>query len=51
MAVASPYIKATAKEAKPFIKKGQIIVNVSKGLKNQLKNFIKLLEIYCLKRM
>ncbi|TAH72197.1 MAG: NAD(P)H-dependent glycerol-3-phosphate dehydrogenase [Anaerolineaceae bacterium] len=34
MAVASPYIRVTAKEAAPFIKDGQIIVNVSKGLEN-----------------
>lgn len=34
MAVASPYIRATAKEVAPFIKEGQIIVNVSKGLEN-----------------
>ncbi|HHT88376.1 MAG TPA: NAD(P)H-dependent glycerol-3-phosphate dehydrogenase [Clostridiales bacterium] len=34
MAVASPYIRVTAKEASPFIKEGQIIVNVSKGLEN-----------------
>ena len=31
-AVASPYVRATAKEAAPFIKKGQIIVNVGKGI-------------------
>jgi len=35
MAVASPYIRATAKEVAPFIKEGQIIVNVSKGLENR----------------
>ena len=34
MAVASPYIRATAKEVAPFIKEGQILVNVSKGLEN-----------------
>lgn len=34
MAVASPYIRATAHEASPFIKQGQIIVNVSKGLED-----------------
>lgn len=34
MAVASPYIRATAKEASPYIREGQIIVNVSKGLEN-----------------
>lgn len=32
MAVASPFIRMTAKEAAPYIKEGQIIVNVSKGL-------------------
>lgn len=31
-AVASPYVRSTAKQAKPFIKKGQIIVNVAKGI-------------------
>ncbi|MBE5960254.1 MAG: NAD(P)-dependent glycerol-3-phosphate dehydrogenase [Lachnospiraceae bacterium] len=31
-AVASPYVRATAKEAAPFVKKGQIIVNVGKGI-------------------
>ena len=31
-AVASPYVRATAKEAKPFIPEGQIIVNVAKGI-------------------
>lgn len=35
MAVASPYIRVTSKEAAPYIKKeGQIIVNVSKGLES-----------------
>lgn len=34
MVVASPYIRVTSKEAAPYIKKGQIIVNVSKGLEN-----------------
>ncbi|MBH1942415.1 NAD(P)H-dependent glycerol-3-phosphate dehydrogenase [Mobilitalea sibirica] len=34
MAVASPYIRATANAAKPYIKQGQIIVNVSKGLED-----------------
>lgn len=34
MAVASPYIRVTAKEASQFFKEGQIIVNVSKGLEN-----------------
>lgn len=30
--VASPYVRSTAKLAKPFIKEGQIIVNVAKGI-------------------
>lgn len=34
MAVASPYIRATAHEASPYIRKGQILVNVSKGLED-----------------
>lgn len=34
MAVASPYIRSTANIAKPFIKKGQILVNVSKGIED-----------------
>ncbi len=34
MAVASPYIRQTAAAAKPFIKEGQIIVNVSKGIED-----------------
>lgn len=34
MAVASPYIRATSKEATPYIKERQVIVNVSKGLEN-----------------
>lgn len=34
MAVASPYVRAIAKEACPYIKEGQIIVNVSKGIEN-----------------
>jgi len=35
MAVASPYIRQTAKAASPFIKNGQIIVNVSKGIEDK----------------
>ncbi|HBY72558.1 MAG TPA: NAD(P)H-dependent glycerol-3-phosphate dehydrogenase [Lachnospiraceae bacterium] len=35
MAVASPYIRQTAKEAAPFIRKGQILVNVSKGIEDR----------------
>lgn len=34
MSVASPYIRATAHSARPFIKDGQIIVNVSKGIED-----------------
>jgi len=34
MAVASPYIRQTAKEASPYIKEGQILVNVSKGIED-----------------
>ena len=34
MAVASPYIRETAHDASPYIKDGQVIVNVSKGLEN-----------------
>lgn len=34
MAVASPYVRATSKEASPLIKEGQIIVNVSKGIED-----------------
>lgn len=31
-AIPSPFVRETAKDAKPFIKKGQIIVNVGKGI-------------------
>ncbi len=31
-AVASPYVRQTAKKAKPYIKEGQIVVNVGKGI-------------------
>lgn len=34
MAVASPYIRSTAHLASPFVKDGQIIVNVSKGIED-----------------
>lgn len=34
MAVASPYIRSTAHLASPFVKEGQIIVNVSKGIED-----------------
>lgn len=33
--VASPYIRMTAKKASPYIKKGQIIVNVAKGIEEK----------------
>lgn len=32
--VASPFVRTTAQEAKPFIKDGQIIVNVGKGIED-----------------
>ncbi len=32
MAVASPYVRATAHDMKPFIKEGQVIVDVAKGI-------------------
>ncbi|BBF42216.1 glycerol-3-phosphate dehydrogenase [NAD(P)+] [Lachnospiraceae bacterium KM106-2] len=32
IAVASPYVRTTAREMKPFVKDGQIIVNVAKGI-------------------
>lgn len=35
MAVASPYIRSTAQEASQYIKEGQIIVNVSKGIEDK----------------
>lgn len=31
-AVASPYVRQTAKKARPYIKEGQIVVNVGKGI-------------------
>ncbi len=34
MAVASPYVRATAHIAAPYIKEGQIVVNVSKGIED-----------------
>ncbi len=34
MAVASPYIRSTSKLASPFVKEGQKIVNVSKGIED-----------------
>lgn len=36
LAVASPYTRSTAKMIAPFVKEGQIIVNVAKGLRNIL---------------
>ena len=33
--VASPYVRQTAKNASPFIAKGQMIVNVAKGIENE----------------
>lgn len=33
--VASPFVRATAHEAKPFIREGQIIVNVGKGIEEE----------------
>lgn len=33
-AVASPYVRETAKEAAPYIPEGKIIVNVAKGIEN-----------------
>jgi glycerol-3-phosphate dehydrogenase (NAD(P)+) len=35
MAVASPYIRSTSHIANPYIKEGQIIVNVSKGIEDK----------------
>ncbi|NLL01370.1 MAG: NAD(P)H-dependent glycerol-3-phosphate dehydrogenase [Clostridiales bacterium] len=35
MAVASPYTRVISKEAAPYIKEGQIIINVSKGLEEK----------------
>lgn len=34
MAVASPFIRSTAKLASPYIKDGQVLVNVSKGIED-----------------
>lgn len=34
MSVASPYVRETSHEACPYIKDGQVVVNVSKGLEN-----------------
>ncbi|MBQ1687658.1 MAG: NAD(P)-dependent glycerol-3-phosphate dehydrogenase [Lachnospiraceae bacterium] len=35
LSVASPYVRSTAKQASPFIKDGQIIVNVGKGIEEE----------------
>ncbi len=37
-AVASPFVRQTAKNAKPFIKDGQLIVNVGKGIETDTFN-------------
>lgn len=42
-AVASPYVRSTAKLARPFIKEGQVIVNVAKGIEE--KTLLTLTEI------
>lgn len=43
--VASPFVRATAKEAKPYIKPNQIIVNVGKGIEeNTLMTLCEILE-------
>lgn len=34
LSVASPYVRSTAKEACPYIKQGQILVNVGKGIED-----------------
>jgi glycerol-3-phosphate dehydrogenase (NAD(P)+) len=45
MAVASPYIRQTAKDASPFIRQGQIMVNVAKGIEDKTLNTLsKVLE-------
>jgi len=35
MAVPSPFVRSTAKSAAPFVKEGQIIVSVSKGIEDE----------------
>lgn len=43
--VASPFVRSTAQEAKPFIKEKQIIVNVGKGIEeNTLMTLCEILE-------
>lgn len=44
-AVASPFVRSTAKLAAPFVKKGQIIVNVAKGIEdNTLMTLCEIIE-------
>lgn len=44
-AVASPYVRSTANEVKPFLKDGQIIVNVAKGIEeNTLMTLSEVIE-------
>lgn len=43
--VASPYVRSTAKRVKPFVGKGQIVVNVAKGIEeNTLMTLCEILE-------
>lgn len=43
--VASPFVRSTAQLAKPFIKEGQILVNVAKGIEdNSLMTLCEILE-------
>ncbi len=43
--VASPFVRSTAKEAKEYIKEGQILVNVAKGIEdNTLMTLCEILE-------
>lgn len=45
ISVASPYVRTTARQAEPYIKKGQIIVNVAKGIEeNTLMTLCEILE-------
>lgn len=44
-AVASPYIRSTAHSMKPYVKKGQLIVNVAKGIEeHSLKTLSDIIE-------
>lgn len=46
--VASPFVRSTAQEAKPFIKDNQIIVNVGKGIEeNTLMTLCESLRMSC----